>query len=874
MAISPIGSWQARARETLKAKPSGGLAQALDSIAPALPLGEPTAVLKVVRAAVAAVPAASEGIAAAGLGALASGGACGSGPLAALILNLADAAGDDKARWKVTNAALQAAAKEAPDVHVRQQAGMLKAGADGAQHLDASLAASRAGLKAMAGAGDYLSFLAFDMVCGDDALSHLARSRKAAGWTLRGLGRTMAEAVGEGGGAEERGRVAKAALAYLAGVGDQVGRMADKAVAAMKYSDTSRNAALAALRIGDGAPLQRMAVAARDGLGAAVAQRDGSGRWVDEKTPFARACLGEMSAQSDFAAMGVDMIDACRFTHSVEGVGQGIFAALAGGTLDDRQAASVIYGIVSKGHAGDDSSSKYQDDRSGLARVGAAWLRDHGAEENTRKWGGLLHAVLAPGKFTDSNDAIAKVGFNAVGHPFNDAGIAAALRKMVKGALNTNNALYKFQADKSTIIAAAMPVLDAPLASKRVLGLWREAGKDVTFASTGETLALDALSAIEGGQDSDRDLARLAVRMVKNATAGQTSAYDYADDKTGVALRTARHISQTAKDPTVKGWADTLLGAVDGTSFTSTCATLAEDLLGRAGHPVPDARGLARLGRKMADKATASYSTTGRYYDDKRAVAANFLSLVSSAARDDATRIAAAVAREAIRSARYTESTGPIASKAFKALEAGELTRVQAAQVAVDCIGAAIWTTDEDDRGDVSVAVVATLARMEMAHARTAVALDAARAMLEGSNDTRSRILAAQSVLSAWAAHDGAGPIDGVALVESAASSVEDSSERLRMLREAVPVLCAMKGEQEAKDAKAFAASASSCEKLLAHARSVALRPTQKEQVERMVERLNSGTTAGDSKVQDEGEYVIVAGIRVKKRGTAPGEAH
>lgn len=723
-------------------------------------------------------------------------------PLAGYALALVHCGHRDsqsQTRLPIASAVLDVLAREAPDPHLARQAALLGRQIDACHYWNSSLDGVEATLCGLRGTGDYLGALAAHLVRGD-GLSGVALGRAERGWELAAEAARAAHAGAVTDNADDRGAMAKAALTFLAdasGGADPTASMAVQAISKMRFRNTSRDAALAALKAGPGGDTRHLAAAGR--------------------------------------------------------------------------------AMLAKAWAGDDRG-RYVDEKSGVAQASVAWIADHATDLTDRGWAELGSAVLAPGKFTTSNEALAAVTFDvlATAPPLDDAHLAQVADSMVAAGVNADAAGGGFQADRSTIVRAMLPFLESHVQSeeaKRILGLWETARENVSFAVSGEGMAHAALQAMVKGRGSDRELAALAGRLVDRAYAGNTSSYAYQDDKTGVALRCAAWLAKEAKDPQVRAMAEAMRAAIDRATFTNTCANVASiffDAMAK-GRPA-DAPTLARLGRAAMDDAVAAADTSYTYHDDKTVVAYNVLAHIGRVAPDDDTRTASAVLRAAVGSVHFTNSGVAVAKLAFDRLAKGIHGREALADVAARAIRSGIVADGKQDQGPIAAAVFQALSGAETRFAQSSVALDAVRAMMDTGADYRQRTELAARALQAWAAAPADAPLEPFAFVQSLAAATVDAEARYAMLAAAVPVLAEMRNEDATaalKQAAALRDYPSAADSLLDYLKTTAARPTQQQQVEKMAERLNQGPQAGDPKVENADDYVVVAGVRLKKRGAA-----
>ncbi|NDD31320.1 MAG: hypothetical protein EB084_23970, partial [Proteobacteria bacterium] len=287
------------------------------------------------------------------------------------------------------------------------------------------------------------------------------------------------------------------------------------------------------------------------------------------------------------ASAVVDGLDSCRFRETKDALYPLACNALRGGTLDDSDTAALFTKLLKKATAAVSTDGTYVDDKSVMARQGAAFLRDHGETPQTRTRAEMLAIALSASRFTESNTTLAVAGFAEVATrgEADDANLARLARRLIEAAKNADTASGQFQADKSKVAGALLPWLASRTtrdASKRLLGLAAAAMQGNTFARSDEQMARTALDAVREGDASDRGMVKTTAALVKAAHAGETSHLAYRDDKTGAVLRGAQFIAANATDASTKAWITLLEKALDRTTFTRTVADVAAVSFDRA----------------------------------------------------------------------------------------------------------------------------------------------------------------------------------------------------------------------------------------------------------------------------------------------------
>jgi hypothetical protein len=812
-----------------------------------------------------------------GLEAMADGTAACAGPLAALALRMMNAGyltPQSQNRHEIARAAAGVMASLVPEEETRRKAALICRLMDAAIYWNSSIAAAQAALSAMGG-GTLLGSVAAAVL-----------GRQAA--SLRPLASAMVAAGTEGQKGDDRALMAAQAVQFLAsadGGADPVCRMAKDATAGMHFRDTSRDVAILALDSQAGNDAAGLAKIAGAMLEKAYLGNDSRGKWIDEKKPVAEACLQFISQESagtragDLAGLGLRLVEACAFSKSSEAAAGLVFNVLSKGRSSDSDAAALVLDAMESSLACDNASGRYQDDKSPVARAAADWLASSGTTVDSRKWGDLQKAVLDPSKFTKSNEGLARAGFGAIKDQlrFDDRSLARTARAMVEGSLNSDNASGKFQADKSTVVNVLIPFLEKELKeepSQRILKLWKAAESNLTFAVSGEKIALACLDAIASGAASDRELAALSRKLVADAYAGQTSGYAYRDDKTRVALQAAQYLSSEAKDADVKALAHFLQDALDGTTFTDTCVAVSDAVLREMSDGTfANVSSLAKLGREMVKKSLAATSSSGKYQDDKTVVTRNVLASLHGIAQDRETRTLVLLAKNAIDKCAYTESCEKIADLGLAALSKSGRKPSDFAGVAKAAINSGAESYNKQDKGPIAVSVFETLSRTSP-DAPTALGLDGARALMSNGASITERVNVAEAALDAWARQAGK-PLEPFSFIETALSASKDEEARWKMLSTALPVLAASKGaeaERKAKERVEASLKSSTYDQAVSHLidylHEVSALQSPREEIEKMVERLKPSEPAVEQKVDSapDSDFVVIGGVRLRKR--------
>lgn len=639
---------------------------------------------------------------------------------------------------------------------------------------------------------------------------------------------------------DDRSSMAQRAVRTLDTPGCAMGALA---LDAMKYRDTSRKVAEIALACGSST--RELARAASAMVDKAFLNYDG-GRWSDEKSGVARACLdylaqhAALESERAFAGTVREMLRATSFSQTNVKVAQLAFSCLERGDLSPRRQAAVFAQMTAASSDGKDSSGKYQCDKSEVARAGAAALAGEPV-------GRLLVAALADGKFSKSNASLAEVGFEAIAKGRTD--VCRVARSMIEGCTNGTNSKGAFQADKTTVMRAMLPVLEelAP-AGKPAFEMFQAAHSGTTFASGYEKNARTMLGYVADGRVSDRELVSLARRMIEGATAGQSSSYAYQDDKTPVGLNSARYLAAHATDASVRSHCAFLSEALQDTTFTKTMVPVSDHILARAERGATLNR--ARLGRELVKKALASETSRGAWADDKTQVALNVLDSIAAASSAEEARAAKQV-RSAIAACKWSRSTEKLAATGFNALEKGRFGLAALARELIPCGHVGEY---EQDQGPLAAAMVDFAARSEPDRARQKSLL-LVRGMLDTAVDHRVRVELAGKVLERTDLSVG-----------WAAEQVRSPEHRAVMLEGALEQLAALKGHPEAAAeilGRAPSDPLARCTHLMAGLETMDARfLTADEEAQALLDSVKGKNAVG---VREESNYVVIGGVRVRK---------
>lgn len=898
--FSPDHPDKALARESLqKIKAAGSTAGSaaadqFTSIASTLKAPDSRLVASITDAAARASknPESAHAIYLEGLNAIAAGATAGAVPLAGLVLHFMNSGyrnNQSQNKTHIADAALSTISKEAQDREISQQALLMKDMSDSAHYWDSSINGLEAALgKIRDGtllAGTRLEKLSA-WISGSSGSGNPGKEARQ----LKRIAAIMVENAIQGSNSDDRRAMAMKALEHLSSPdagADPACRMAKEVIAGMRFTDTSFNVAVAALDQLSGGDAASLAGAAVLFMNEAYAGNHSSGKWVDEKTPAAQTCLRFIAAGSqspaikECATLAADMIAQCAFTNSGTGIAALAFALLGSGREpDDKEMAAFASAAVEKSLAVNNSSGRYQDDRSPTARLAADWLVTHAATSDGRAWGKLLKCALDPAKFTNSNIEIARAGFGALaaGTKADPASVAGVVRQMIEGSLNTQNSSGSFQADKSTLLNAVIPHLKKTFqgAERKAVEMLEQATGDTHFAVTYEQLSRNTMSAIEKGISSDRDLAALAGGFVNDAYAGNNSSYAYKDDKTGVALRSAQYLAQAAQDADVKYVASFLLKALDRVTFTATCekvAAIAFESMKKGDKG--NEHTAARLGRLMVEAALATTTGSGNYADDKAVIGSNILSLIKSTSSDKMTAAMASMLHSALNACQFSESCAAIADSGFKALSRDRITRKDIAAAAGEAIDGAINSTSRgrQDKGPAAVAIFKSLGESAMGCRESSVALAMTSALMDTGADYLERVKVAHCALGLWGSSGDEGITDIGMFISEITDATQNAKARYEMLINGVPALARSRGpadEAEASQKLKAAGSMATYEEasafLVSYVRELASHSTVRQEMEDLAKALKKDPDA-EKQVVEEDEYVLIGGVRLKKHG-------
>ncbi|MCA9796201.1 MAG: hypothetical protein KC910_30550, partial [Candidatus Eremiobacteraeota bacterium] len=285
-------------------------------------------------------------------------------------------------------------------------------------------------------------------------LARKAHPELSTGAALTAAFATLAQA---GGGVSALALSAAASLNDLSSDNKLVG-LAQAAADGAYYSDTKdkiRNLALASL---DAKGTPALAKLASQWLELAYAGNDQKGNWRDEKTPVMRNVLTQLADLVDrpeekvLVGMALDSLEAATFTSTTESVCRLALAGLSS-PPDAPKLARLGLQMVEASTISN-SSDKYRDDQSETARDVAAQLEKI---PELARVAHLISAALGPGKFTSSNQAIARIGFTAMAN--GQENLPALARQMIEQATNSATGDGKWQADKVRVSRAVIPVI-------------------------------------------------------------------------------------------------------------------------------------------------------------------------------------------------------------------------------------------------------------------------------------------------------------------------------------------------------------------------------------------------------------------------------
>lgn len=869
-------------------------AEAFDQVAQQVPVHDTaaTCATEMARAAAAATPdrEARLQVHIAGLEALAGGVTGSVGSLSRLATALLHAQPKKAVgeRVAVFNATMQAMARLAPDASTREKADLMRTVATAAPTSTSALAAAE---KALGAVG-----------FGDSTLGRLAARLVPQAFSLRALASKMARQGIHDDSRDDRRPMARAAVQFLAAPehgGDAISGMADRAIGAMRFSDTAGTVALDAL---SNRPLSWRAVLSNEAptgpdalgdMGAAFVHDafmgSNRGQWVDEKAAVAQQVLGTLAKSAPteearaFASTARAIVHDVSFSRSSAPVAEVALGAFSRSPFSDRDLARTFGKMMAKALATDSTAGAYKDDKSVVARHAAAYFANHGSTPEARKWGSLMAAVLAPVKFTESNVALAQQGLAVIasGRPADDRQVARVLGRMIHGALNTGSAAGRYQADKSTTMRAAFPWLEDNLtddASRRVLDMWKAAVGDATFAVSAEHISREATSAIAEGRADDRAMGRLALRMTAAAHAGESAASTYVDDKTGVALRTAEMLAKTGVEASTREWAGFLQKSLDRVAFTRTAENLAPIVFEAIADGKPtDGAAMARLGARLVDKALATDTSRGQWHDDKQRVGKNVAeALVASKKLTPGAEQLAQLLHDALGACRLSPSIPKLASVGLAGVASPqEPGRSDIARVATDMVRAGASGNGRQDQGPIAAALAGSLASGSTDFASTQEAFLGLQAMMNTGVDHRERVKAFEKGLALMAGHDVGQPLEPLEFVLEAASGTPVADAQRDMLVAALAWYAkGQGGDIEADTVRAISKVRSqtpeqAVETLRTFARDLARRPKDADMVKRMAEALESATPKEAGTIEQQEEYVVIGGVRIRKQTSA-----
>ncbi|MGE0494877.1 MAG: hypothetical protein AB7S38_37045 [Vulcanimicrobiota bacterium] len=489
-----------------------------------------------------------------------------------------------------------------------------------------------------------------------------AHPELATGAALGAAFQTLARA---GGGVSALALSAAATLNDLSTDNKLVG-LAQRAAEGAYYSDTKdkiRNLALSSL---DARGTPALAKLAWQWLDLAYAGKDQKGNWRDEKTPVMRNVLTwlgdhvETPEERVLVAMALGSLEAAAFSSTTEAVCRLALANLDS-PPDARKLARLAEQMVEASTISK-SAGKYRDDQTETARAVAAQLEQVPELAEVAR---LATAALAPGKFTSSNQAIARIAFSAMAN--GEKNLPRLARQMIEQATNSDNGQGKWQADKVRVSRAIIPVIKSQF--PEAMQMLESAIEEVTFADTTSNATEALLRRLEDGQPTPQSLARVAADMVKLASTG-TVGSDYKDDKTPVARACAKYLSQ--QPGPVGTYGAMLVAALDGRRFTDTNVAAAEAILTAAADQPDDPAQLARTARRVVDGALNSNNSIGNFQADKSRVAAKLREFLLGQVTDSAARQPLELWEAAIDGCTFASTAEELAKAALSAMAEGK----------------------------------------------------------------------------------------------------------------------------------------------------------------------------------------------------------
>lgn len=493
-------------------------------------------------------------------------------------------------------------------------------------------------------------------------LARKAHPELSTGAALGAAFQTLAQA---GGGVSALALSAAANLNDLSTDNKLVG-LAQRAAEGAYYSDTKdqiRNLALASL---DARGTPALARVASQWLDLAYAGNDKKGNWRDEKTPVMRNVLTQMAelvetpTEKVLVGMALASLEAATFSSTTEAVCKLALANLDS-PPDARKLARLGQQMVDASTISK-SAGKYRDDQTETARGVAAQLEQIPELAEVAR---LATAALAPGKFTSSNQAIARIAFSAMAN--GEKNLPRLARQMIEQATNSDDGQGKWQADKVRVSRAVIPVIKGQY--PEAMQMLESAIAEVTFADTTSNATETLLRRLEEGQPTAQSLAKVAVTMVSLASTG-TVGSDYKDDKTPVARACAKYLS--GQPGSVGTYGAMLVAALDGRRFTDTNVAAAEAILTAAADRSDDPAQLAATARKVVDGALNSNNSIGNFQADKSRVAAKLREFLLGRVTDPAARQPLELWEAAIDGCTFASTAEELAKTALSAMAEGK----------------------------------------------------------------------------------------------------------------------------------------------------------------------------------------------------------
>ncbi|MCA9796215.1 MAG: hypothetical protein KC910_30620, partial [Candidatus Eremiobacteraeota bacterium] len=468
-------------------------------------------------------------------------------------------------------------------------------------------------------------------------------------------------------------------------------------------------------------------------------------------------------------------IEKVTFADTTSNATEAMLRRLETGQPDSRSLARVAANMVdlaSKGTVNED----YKDDKTPVARACAHFLSSQPGSVGS--YGAMLVAALDGRRFTDTNVAAAEAILTAAAEaPDDPAHLARTARRVIDGALNSNNSIGNFQADKSRVAAKLREFLLAKIedpTARRPLELWETAIDGCTFATTAEEVAKAALAALVDGK---LEPGHLASQFIAGAYEGTDGSGNYCNDKAKVVKNILPHLRGRTAEMGAK--------ATEHITYARTRVAVGEAVFKAMAGANDSPQELARVGLAMLDGALATDDTAGKYHDDKTLVARAVLQTLADHPQAVEQKLAIDLGLAALEASHFTPSGVGCAEVTLRAIRDNRATSPRdLATLGRSLVENGTVSGDRQDKGPIATAIFSTLAHQATDGPRRHRHL-VLRGMMNNNSDYRERAKVAGRALNLWG-DDKSPPLS--ALARNVLTSVPEG-DRMKMLRGAAQAL-------------------------------------------------------------------------------------